>query len=477
MSQPRDGWVNATLNELAVEQGITDGPFGSNLKSEHYTTDGPRVVRLQNIGDGHFRDERAHISDERFGLLQKHSIAAHDVLVASLGEQLPRACLAPASLGPAIVKADCIRIRTNAVALSAYVMWALNSTQVRERVAESIKGVGRPRVNLGDLRSLTLPVPPRAEQERIVTAIEEAFSKLDAGEAGLRTVRQLLKRMREAALASAVSGYLVPRDPNDGQPSKSLAGLEKANLQAEQCPPVEGWAFARLDEVCAVHDCEHRTPKYTVDDGLPALRPRDVVGGRLNLASAARVSQDEFDRQNRRYQLRPGDIAYSRELSLGWAAVLPADRVCLSQGMVAIHPGPSTNAEFVALFLNGAGRRQALAQSAGSAHPHLNLRDIRAFRVPLPPLAEQGRIVAEVDRHMSFIEACERAVDAGLARSSALRRSVLKSAFEGRLVPQDPSDEPASVLLDRIRLSREPSPAKSPSLTQAKPKRRPASAG
>ena len=71
--------------------------------------------------------------------------------------------------------------------------------------------------------------------------------------------------------------------------------------------------------------------------------------------------------------------------------------------------------------------------------------------VALPPLAEQRRIVAEVDRQFSFIEACERAVDAGLARSTALRRSVLKAAFEGRLVPQDSSDEPAAHLLNRVR--------------------------
>ena len=83
---------------------------------------------------------------------------------------------------------------------------------------------------------------------------------------------------------------------------------------------------------------------------------------------------------------------------------------------------------------------------------------MKSFPVPLPPTEEQRRIVAEVERQFSFIEACERAIDVGLARSAGLRRSVLKAAFEGKLVPQDPSDEPASVLLERIRAERAAAP-------------------
>jgi type I restriction enzyme S subunit len=95
-----------------------------------------------------------------------------------------------------------------------------------------------------------------------------------------------------------------------------------------------------------------------------------------------------------------------------------------------------------------------LRGQVGTQLPHITLRDIRSYRIALPPVHELRRIIAEAERQFSFIEACERAVDVGLARAAALRRSVLKAAFEGRLVRQDPSDEPASVLLDRIRASR-----------------------
>jgi len=85
----------------------------------------------------------------------------------------------------------------------------------------------------------------------------------------------------------------------------------------------------------------------------------------------------------------------------------------------------------------------------------VNGTKLSRFPLPLPPREEQLRIVAEVERQFSFIDACERAVDAGLVRAGALRRSILKAAFEGKLVAQDPADEPASVLLERIRAERE----------------------
>lgn len=112
--------------------------------------------------------------------------------------------------------------------------------------------------------------------------------------------------------------------------------------------------------------------------------------------------------------------------------------------------GTGVLSEWVYTFL--ASRYEETRRSgSGNNQPALNKRRIEAIQIPLPPIEEQGRIVAEVERQLSFVEACGRAVDAGLARSAALRRSVLKAAFEGRLIPQDPSDESASVLLERIR--------------------------
>ena len=110
------GWTYATVGQLAAPEpnAITDGPFGSNLKTSHYTSKGPRVIRLQNIGNGRFQDADAHISQEHYEKLLKHSVKAGDLIVAALGTELPRACLVPPHILPAIVKADCIRFRSHA---------------------------------------------------------------------------------------------------------------------------------------------------------------------------------------------------------------------------------------------------------------------------------------------------------------------------------------------------------------------------
>jgi hypothetical protein len=145
------GWALATVGDIA---DLTDGPFGSNLKTAHYTDAGPRVIRLQNIGLGSFRDERAHIAPEHFERLVKHAVRPLDIVAASLGEHAPRACLVPPWLGPAIVKADCIRVRARDGIEPAFLMWLLNSPATRSQAATSIKGVGRPRLGLGGMRQL-----------------------------------------------------------------------------------------------------------------------------------------------------------------------------------------------------------------------------------------------------------------------------------------------------------------------------------
>ncbi len=194
-----------------------------------------------------------------------------------------------------------------------------------------------------------------------------------------------------------------------------------------RAPTRTSWLVATLDESCdRIQDCEHRTPTYS-PTGIPALRPRDVSGGRLDLAQAARVSPDEYALQIRRYEPVVGDIVYSRELSLGWAARITVAPVCLSQGMVVITPGKHLDARYLVSFLNGPVRRRALELAVGSAHPHLNLKDIRQFEVPVPPLDEQKRIVAKIDELVQLCDDLEARQDARRELAGRLRSASLHS--------------------------------------------------
>lgn len=456
------GWASASIEELAEAGGITDGPFGSNLKTEHYTEDGPRVVRLQNIGDGKFNDERAHISPHHYSRLTKHAVEAGDVLVASLGEELPRACLAPETLGSAIVKADCIRIRPHAGVLGPYVMAALNSPDVRKRVSQSIKGVGRPRVNLGDLRALHLPVAPSAEQARIVDAIDEAFSKLEAGEAGLRAVSQLIKRMREAVLAAAINGRLVAQSRDGSSASDRLVELGLNPLDRADTPP--GWASVRLATIARVGS--GTTPKRDRPDYWSGGSIPWVTSGLLSAGIVTSAAEFVTELALRETSLRlwpPGTLLvamYGEGKTRGRCAELAIEASC-NQACAAIDIDPRLvdYRRFLRLHFDAhyvANRRLA----AGGVQPNLSGALIKAMVIALPPADEAQRIVAEVDRQFSVLDACDEAVSASATRSAALRRTVLKAAFGGKLVPQDPRDEPASRLLDRIRSERSAAPRK-----------------
>ena len=315
-------------------------------------------------------------------------------------------------------------------------------------------------------RSAMDEVPVRlastAEQERIVTAIEEAFSKLDAGEAGLRTVRQLLKRMREAILTAAVTGRLVPQDPTDTPAAKLLADLGVEAAEPDGVPELPpSWAWTELGVIAEVVGGVTKDSKRQSDASfveVPYLRVANVQRGFLDLETITtiRVAPEKAAQ----LELQRGDVLFNEggdrdKLGRGWvwegqiASCIHQNHVFRARLSGGVEP------KLVSIWGNTFGRGWFEDRGKQTTNlASLNLKTLKAFPVPIAPVEEQSRILAEVERQMSFLDACERAVDVGLARAAGLRRSVLKAAFEGRLVPQDPSDEPATVLLERIRAER-----------------------
>lgn len=205
-------WTWATIDQVTAHEpnAITDGPFGSNLKTAHYTEVGPRVIRLQNIGDGIFIDEHAHISDEHFEKLGKHRIFPEDVIIAVLGNPIPRACVLPDHVGPAIVKADCIRLKPHHdLAVRRYMAYTLNDHSTRMRMAEVVHGVGRARLNLREVKAIPVPLPPLVEQREIVRRVETMFKLADAIEKRVAMATVHAEKLTNALLVKAFRGELV----------------------------------------------------------------------------------------------------------------------------------------------------------------------------------------------------------------------------------------------------------------------------
>jgi type I restriction enzyme S subunit len=169
------GWPSKPVGSLASK--FSDGPFGSNLKSEHYTETGVRVIRLQNIGVGEFvDDDAAYISEHHFAKLKKHECRPGDVLIGTMGDPNLRACIQPEWLTIALNKADCVLLRPDESVANAMFICALLNQPATERMAQDlIHGQTRARISMGRLRGLEVPVPPiplQREFARRVTAVE-----------------------------------------------------------------------------------------------------------------------------------------------------------------------------------------------------------------------------------------------------------------------------------------------------------------
>jgi type I restriction enzyme S subunit len=213
-----EGWVWASVEQLAhyESRAITDGPFGSNLKTEHYTDSGARVVRLQNIASMRFLDEKSYVSENHYKKLINHAVFAGDIVIRSLGEPALVSCIIPANLGNAVVKADCIRLKVFEPHIhTKFVLFALNSTPIQRNAKKSIHGVGRPRLGLNELRVVGIPLPPLEEQAFIVSQVEAKLSATDHLENSIKANLLRAERLRASTLNMAFSGKLVPQDEND----------------------------------------------------------------------------------------------------------------------------------------------------------------------------------------------------------------------------------------------------------------------
>lgn len=207
-------WAVKSLGRIAIDR--CDGPFGSGIKSEHYTDEGALVIRLQNIRAGAFNvGEPVYLDETYFRReLQGHAVVADDLLVAGLGDDnnlLGRACVAPPGLGPALVKADCFRFRLEPdVALPAFVAMQLCAGAAFD-AGVLATGTTRSRIPLGVMATRKLVLPPFPEQRQIANFVSMESRKLDALSSEAVRAIELLKERRSALIAAAVTGQIDVR--------------------------------------------------------------------------------------------------------------------------------------------------------------------------------------------------------------------------------------------------------------------------
>jgi type I restriction enzyme S subunit len=211
------------------------------------------------------------------------------------------------------------------------------------------------------------------------------------------------------------------------------------------------------------------------ESGIPFLRSQNVRENSFDPEGLLYISE-RFHKQLSKSVLHPGDLAVVRSGAVGVTCVIPAELGEANCSDLVIVQGPrGVIPRFGSYYMNSVAKKLVKAGQVGITLTHFNTRSVASLPVPVPPLAEQHRIVAEVESQLSVINTLETVVAANLKRAERLRQTILRRAFEGKLVPQDPDDESASVLLDRIRAERngtEPPPRRRAPARAPRPNRR-----
>jgi type I restriction enzyme S subunit len=248
-----ENWSVIPLRRVTIAR--CDGPFGSGLKSSHYTDCGVRVIRLQNIGHGEFKEAgAAYIAPEYYETLGDHDVLAGDVLIAGLGDDrnpAGRACVAPAHIAPAMVKADCFRFRLKRELVDPDFL-ALQLTATASD-ASAILGAGatRQRVNLESTASRWIALPPPPYQRLIVEHVRRETAGPRAAAAAIDAEVQLILEYRARLIADIVTGKL------DVRGAAARLSDEHDDLRAEMTEdPGEGDADEDEDEELEVAEAE-----------------------------------------------------------------------------------------------------------------------------------------------------------------------------------------------------------------------------
>lgn len=406
MSGLPSGWEWTTLGEIGVYLN------GRGFKKSEWRDTGRPIIRIQNLtGSGQQFNYYEGEAEDR------HTVRDGDLLLswaATLGVYVWR--------GPEAVLNQHI-FKVESFVGPAFHRWLLE--HVLADLRRQTHGSGMVHITKGRFNSTPVPLPPLAEQERIVDAIEEHLSRLDSGTGVLESAERRLRLFEEAVEARLLAA---------GWPSMTLASLAEF-----------------------VTDGDHRPPPRA-PEGVPHLTAKHVRGGQLTLQGCTFVSEEGYRQTRSRYEPRSGDVIVTCVGTVGEIAVVPPGlRFSADRNLAAVRlPTDSrVRPEWVAAVLATARYRRFLMAASGStAQPHLYLKDLRRVEIPVPPRSAQDELLAELREFNHRSRRLDATLSLAEHRSAAMRRSILAAAFSGGLVPQDPDDEPGPVLLERIRAER-----------------------
>lgn len=486
------GWAMTTFAEIASDAVEQTGPSGSG----EFT-----YVDISSIDKETKRiTEPQVLPKAQAPSRAKQRLRQGDVLVSMTRPNLNAVTLVKSDFEASIGSTGFCVLRATFVNPS-FLFYRVQATDFIRSMCSVVQGALYPAVRPKDVFSFSVDLPPRSEQDRIVAEIEKQFTRLDDAVAALKRVQANLKRYRASVLKAACEGRLVPteaelarKEGRDYEPAsellKRILAERRAKWEANQLakmkaagkptkdgewkkkykepePPdtgklpelPEGWAWATLDQVSTTVRNGIST-KPDSESGLPILRISAVRPFLVDLEDL-RFLPKNFDSSG--FTLIEDDLLFTR-YNGNREYVGVCGRVRNLSGTV-VHPDKLIKvtpvmrgdfAKWLELMSNVGPSREFLAKrirtTAGQSG--ISGEDLKSLPVPLAPELEAARITSRTVEELDRIRTLSDALATQTRRSSNLRVSVLTKAFSGKLVPQDPNDEPASALLERIRAER-----------------------
>ncbi len=495
-----DGWALTTLGEIAhLKGGLTKGKKrkpGTPLRQVPY-------LRVANVQRGYLDLSVVKKIEATEEEVERLKLEQGDVLFNEGGDRdkLGRGWVWQAELPLCIHQNHVFRARLGSQQIvPKLISWWGNTAGQQYFWDEGKQTTNLASINLTKLGALPVLLPPPGEQRRIVEALDSYLSRLDAAEEGLKRVEANLKRYRASVLKAAVEGRLVPTEAElaqqesrnyepaavllkrilkerrrrweqaelakmeaNGKVPKSekwKAKYKEPTLDTVELPELpEGWCWASLEALTsAVRIICYGIlmPKEHITGGVPYVKVKDMREGRLDIKKLNRTAPEIAARYPRSV-LRSGDLLIAIRGTYGRVVDVPDDLAGgnITQDSARLDIARGLDSRYMKHFLLSPAAQFYFKRVArGVAVKGVNIGDLRVTPVALPPTVEQTRIANQIDDVLSGAKVAKESSKVNAARCNRLRQSILRWGFEGKLVDQDPAEEPASALLRRIRLRR-----------------------
>jgi type I restriction enzyme S subunit len=462
------GWVKSTVGD--VVDRVVVGYVGPAKR--HYVAGSVPFLLGKNVRAGQLDlSDLERVNDAFQARERKSQLNARDVVVIRIGRS-GEAAVVPDTLGPANCGGLVIAKQPRGVT-PEFLAWYLNSPEGLRASRAEARGMTRQTLNTRKIEAADVPVPPYSEQLRITEKLESLLVRVNVCRERLDRVPEILKRFRESVLEAAVSGKLTEEwrasahvDITGLQLARDVRARHGSSKQRGSAPNKytevdeirevpESWGWVSGAEVVdpsadIIYGIVQPGPK--LNEGVPYVRGMDIENGKILTQQLLKTS-DAIAKRYERASLRGGDVLLGI-IRATKVAIVPDELAGanITQGTARFRPSSAIRTSYLARVLEAPMTQKWLHDCyRGIDMPGLNLADVRRVPIPLPSLEEQDETIRRVDTLFTLGDHLEHLYETGATSVQTLTPSVLAKAFRGELVPQDPNDEPAEKLLQRIR--------------------------